>query len=95
MSRKRLTTAQLDNFTAIRDAGGVVEHDRYGFHKPGEKACLSGMNLVAVRNLIKLGYLALTPSANRDMIAIAPTPKLTPSHVAALKWQRERFGGKK
>jgi hypothetical protein len=53
------------------------------------------MNLVAVRGLIKLGYLTLTPGDDCVTIAIAPKPELTPSHVAALKWQRERFGGNK
>lgn len=90
---KKLTNAQLDNLTAIRDAGGVVERDRYGFHKPGEKACLRGMNSVAVRSLIKLGQLTLVAGADRDTIAITPSRTQTPSEIAARKWQRERFGG--
>ena len=86
---KRLTAAQLDNLAAIRNAGGIVENDRYGFHKPGEKTCLRGMNAVAVRSLIKLGRLTLTEGPDRDMIAVASKPEMTPSQRAALQWQRE------
>jgi len=92
---KKLTAAQLDNLKAIRTAGGVVEQDRYGFHKPGEKACIRGMNTVAVRSLVKIGRLTLTAGEDSNTIAIAHEAQLTPSHVAALKWQRERFGGSK
>lgn len=92
---KTLTDAQRHNLNTIREAGGVVEHDRHGFHKPGEKECIRGMNAVAVRSLVKLGRLTITASAGRDTIAISSKPTLTPSHVAALKWQRERFGGEK
>jgi hypothetical protein len=94
-SPKKLTDAQLDNLAAIRDAGGVVERDRYGFHKPGEKTCLRGMNSVAVKSLVKLGHLTLTQGDERDTIAVIPKSELTQSHLAALKWQRERFGGNK
>jgi hypothetical protein len=91
---KNLTAAQVDNLAAIRAAGGVVVRDRYGFHKPGEKACIRGMNAVAVKSLIKLGRLTITEGAEFDTITIAQSAP-TPSYLAALKWQRERFGGKK
>jgi hypothetical protein len=91
---KPLTSAQFDNLTAIRTAGGVVEHDRHGFHKPGEKACIRGMNAVAVKSLIKLGRLTLTEGTEFDTIAISQSAP-SPSYLAALKWQRERFGGDK
>lgn len=68
--------------------------DRYGFHKPGEKACIRGMNAVAVKSLLKLGRLTITEGATFDTIAISQSEQ-TPSYLAALKWQRERFGGNK
>lgn len=95
MTTKKLTEAQRANLVAIRGVGGSIERDRYGFHKPGEKECIRSMNAVAVKSLIKLGLLTLTEGADRDTIAIAPKPDLTPSHLTALKWQRDHFGGNK
>jgi hypothetical protein len=93
-TKSKLTDAQVANLTAIRNAGGIVERDRFGFHKPGEKARIRGMNAVAVDSLIRLGKLNVTPTGPaRDTIAIAPKPDMTPSEATARKWQRERFGG--
>jgi hypothetical protein len=94
-STKSLTDAQRDNLTAIRDAGGSVERDRYGFHKPGDTAVLRGMNVVAVRSLVKLGWLTCMEGERSHTYALTPEPEITPSHAAALAWQRERFGGRK
>jgi hypothetical protein len=94
-STKDLTNAQFDNLTAIRDAGGAVERDRNGFHKPGSKDVIRGMNAVAVKSLVKLGWLTCMEGTRTTTYALAPEPELTPSHRAALKWQRERFGGGK
>lgn len=92
---KKLTNAQRANLSAIRVAGGVVERDQYGFHKPGEKTCIRGMNSVAVRSLIKLGHLTLVEGTDRDTIACTLKPELSPSEIAARQWQRDRFGGNK
>jgi len=94
-STKNLTDAQFDNLTAIRDAGGSVERDRNGFHKPGSKDVIRGMNAVAVKSLVKLGWLTCMEGMRSDTYALTPEPETTPSHAAALKWQRERFGGGK
>lgn len=92
---KPLTDAQRTNLAAIKAAGGSVEHDRYGFHKPGEKECLRGMNAVAVKSLIKNGRLILVTGAGRDIITIAPPTPMTESQRRALEWQRKRFGENK
>lgn len=92
---KPLTEAQRVNLAAIKAAGGTVEHDRYGFHKPGERECLRGMNAVAVNSLVKSGRLVLMKGTDRDTISIAPPSPMTDSQRAALAWARERFRGNK
>jgi len=54
---KPLTLAQQDNISKIRDAGGVVEYDRLGFHKPGSERAIPGINTAVVRSLTAIGWV--------------------------------------
>ena len=92
---KKLTDAQFDNLTTIKDVGGTVERDRYGFHKPGNCTPIRGMNAVAVRSLIKLGYLVEVELSDRAVISVAPPRERSPSEIAAFKWARERWSSKR
>jgi hypothetical protein len=76
----KLTDAQRVNLDAIRKVGGSVEHDRYGFHRPGEKERLRGMNAVAVHSLAKLGLLTVAASVDRDTFTLVERKSRTPGY---------------
>lgn len=89
----KLTEAQRWNLDVIRKAGGTVERDRHGFHLPGDKACIRGMNAVAVRSLVKLGLLALTETAGRDTLTFVKRTMSESEKDARRKWNARSVAG--
>lgn len=56
----KLTEAQEHNLRAIREAGGTLHRRSFTFYVPGSDVPVRGLNMTAIKSLIKRGLVVYT-----------------------------------